>query len=138
MKIEKFIKETAIKLNLNEKQVEQVVKNQWRSANEALKTHSQVEISGIGYFETSIRRLRTKLEKETNFRNFYAELAKKEKSPSRIASLEFRVKKRDEDIETLNRKIKLHESRLARIDKRNLQQSVGEGVDKGDSSQEIQ
>jgi hypothetical protein len=55
--VEKQVKKTAQILQIDELIIEKVLRDQWKRANEACRTLQEVEISGLGIFYPSLRKL---------------------------------------------------------------------------------
>lgn len=55
--VEKQVKITSQILQIDETIVEKVLRDQWKRANEACRTLQEVEISGLGIFYPSLRKL---------------------------------------------------------------------------------
>lgn len=58
-----LIRTLAVKMMVPEKTIEAVINEQFNSANEALKTHNTVEISGFGKFIFNYKKAQKKMEK---------------------------------------------------------------------------
>lgn len=58
---DKILKKTIEDLNLPEEVVEKVVSWSYKKANEATKTNSEVEISGLGIFKTSPAKIKRRV-----------------------------------------------------------------------------
>jgi nucleoid DNA-binding protein len=60
---EYLIRKMSVKMMLSEKTLEAVINHQFNSANEAMKEHNSVEISGFGKFMFNSKKAHKKMEK---------------------------------------------------------------------------
>ena len=60
---EYLIRTLAVKMMISEKTIEAVINHQFNSANDAMKIHNSVEISGFGKFTFNYKKAQKKMEK---------------------------------------------------------------------------
>lgn len=88
-----LIRTLAVKMMVPEKTIEAVINDQFNSANEAMKIHNTVEISGFGKFIFNYKKAQKKMEKM---------LSQKELFESRLNDPSISEQKRNTEMVKLN------------------------------------
>lgn len=83
---EKLIKKLSSEKVISERVIEQVVKHQFDSAHEALKTNDSVEISGFGKFLFNVKKAQRKVEGFDKLALAYEKLLKNPEMPEKQAA----------------------------------------------------
>ena len=83
---EKLIKKISSEKVISQMVIELVVKHQFDSAHEALKTNESVELSGFGKFLFNIKKAKRRMGQLEKVRNTYSEMLKNPEMPEKQAA----------------------------------------------------
>jgi hypothetical protein len=100
-----FTKKTAVKTLTSESIVDAVIKHQWKSANEAVKTNNEIEISGIGRFYVSKAKVRKRLIKLEEIQRAYAKIIETSDDEKKVNSTKLKLASITERINNLKNKL---------------------------------
>lgn len=101
-----FTRKVAMKTMTSEHIVDAIIKHQWKLANESTKSNTEVEVSGIGKFYTSKRKVLNRLEKLEKTKSSYNKFIDKTTDPylvditrNKLSALEDKIKQLKSKIE---------------------------------------
>jgi len=125
-----LIRTLAVKMMVQEKVIEAVINDQFNSANEAMRIHNSVEISGFGKFIFNYKKAQKKMNKM---------LSQKELFESRLKDASISEQKRNTEmvkltnvinnINILKPKLYEYQTNLGRLEEQHSPTSTSEGAD---------
>jgi len=125
-----LIRTLAVKMMVQEKVIEAVINDQFNSANEAMRIHNSVEISGFGKFMFNYKKAQKKMEKM---------LSQKELFESRLKDHSISEQKRNTEmvkltnvinnINILKPKLYEYQTNLGGLEEQHSATSTSEGAD---------
>jgi nucleoid DNA-binding protein len=129
-----LIRTLAVKMMIPEKTIEAVINDQFNSANEAMKIHNSVEISGFGKFIFNYKKAQKKMEKMlSQKRLFESRLEDPSISEQKRSTEMVKLTNVINNINILKPKLYEHQTNLGGLEKQHSTTISSEGADQSNS-----